>query len=377
MGPRIAGTSALPSLSHSENTAMHINPCLFILARPPHQVVWNYEQHTQFELDIYYATRLAQLINDASRFDHSNPIDKEFVKVEILVEGPDNNLDWKWDELSKIFHIGTKDIPCESVPQDVNEWATLYLNHCTEVLSSPAPPARTNPSPVERIALERPSMDDLEAASLVQTLVSRSTCRSFDSRPISIDQVSTLLYLTLGYLNERSCSEDGFAARRRSSPSGGGLNACEGYLYVRNVMGLDAGIYAYYPDEHAISLIRTLPDESLGHLLCGQHFINTLPFGLFITSRFDKLWWKYGHSRAYRMAFIETGHVSQSFLMVATAMGLDTWLTGAFADRQVEHLLNLEGAPEQPLFFVGCGHGDGHVHCRELMALLDDQASTP
>ncbi|MFW9267258.1 SagB family peptide dehydrogenase [Pseudomonas sp. NR3] len=355
---------------------MQINPCLFILARPPHQVVWNYEQHTQFELDIYYATRLAQLINDPSRFDRSNPIDREFAKVDILVEGRTKNIDWKWDELSRIFHIGTKNIPCESVPQDVDEWATLYLHHCAEVLSSPAPPARTTPCPVGRTVLERPAWDELKEVSLVRTLVSRSTSRSFDNRAISIAQVSTLLYLALGYLNERSCPLERFAARR-SSPSGGGLNACEGYLYVRNVTGLDAGLYAYHPDEHSVSLIRTLPDESLGQLLCGQHFINNLPFGLFITSRFDKLWWKYEHSRAYRMAFVETGHVSQSFLMVATAMGLATWLTGALADCQVEHLLGLEGTPEQPLFFVGCGHGDGQVHCRELITLLDEQDAAP
>jgi SagB-type dehydrogenase family enzyme len=355
---------------------MHINPCLFILARPPHQIVWNYEQHTQYELDIYYTTRLAQLVNDPSRFDRSNPIDMELADKGILVEGPEKHIEWKWDELSKIFHIGTKNIPCENVPRNVNEWATLYLHHCAEVLSSPPPPARKKQYPVERIALERPSWGELGEVSLLRTLLNRRTSRSFDNRPISLDQVSTLLYLTLGYLNERSCPDAGFDARR-SSPSGGGLNACEGYLYVRNVKGLDTGIYAYHPDEHAVSLVRRLPDEPLGQLLCGQHFINSLPFGLFITSRFDKLWWKYGHSRAYRMAFVETGHVSQSFLMVATALGLDTWLTGALADHQVERLLDLEQAPEQPLFFVGCGHGDSQVHCPELMALLDKQDVMP
>ena len=355
---------------------MHINPCLFILARPPHQIVWNYEYHTQFELELEHSIRLAQLISDPSQFDTCNPIDIEFVKADILITEPRKPINWKWDELSKIFHIGTKNIPCESVPQDVSEWATLYLQHCNEVLASPTPTTRTKPCPVDRIALAPCSLVDLQHVSLAQTLVNRSTSRSFSEHAISVEQVSTLLYLTLGYLNERSCvqvSPPDTLNARRSSPSGGGLNACEGYLYVRNVTGLAPGMYTYHPDEHALSLIRPIPDAPLGQLLCGQHFINPLPFGLFITSRFDRLWWKYEHSRAYRMAFVETGHVSQVFLMVATALGLNSWLTGALADRQVEQLLGLEEAPEQPLFFVGCGHGDGQVHCNELMALVNGQ----
>jgi len=354
---------------------MHINPCLFILARPPHQVIWNYERHTQFELDLHYSIRLAQLISNPFQFDKNNSIDADLLKADILIEEPRSPIEWHWDELSRIFHIGTKNIPCAHVPRDVNEWATEYLQHCNDVLSSPAPLARTVAYPADRIVLAPCTLIDMPDVSLSQTLVGRNTSRSFNEQAISIEQVGTLLYLTLGYLNERRGAQEASCPdaleARRSSPSGGGLNACEGYLYVRNVTGLAPGIYAYHPDAHALSLIQSLPAEPLGNLLCSQHFINPLPFGLFLTSRFDKLWWKYPHSRAYRMAFVETGHVSQTFLMVATALGLDTWLTGALADREVEHLLGLEGACEQPLFFVGCGHGDGQVHCKELMALIE------
>lgn len=356
---------------------MHINPCLFILARPPHQVVWNYEQHTQFELELDYSTRLAKLIQDPSRFDIHNAIDVDLLNADIIIEKEREPAHWKWDELSRIFHLGTKNIPYANIPQDVNEWANLYLQHCDEVLSSPRPPARIKHDSATRVALSPPLLVDLQDASLARALIDRKTSRSFHEQPISIEQVSTLLYLTLGYLNERQGAREGACPEslgaRRSSPSGGGLNACEGYLYVRNVTGLTPGLYAYHPDEHTLSLVGPLPDAPLGRMLCGQHFINPLPFGLFITSRFDKLWWKYEHSRAYRMAFVETGHVSQTFLMVATALGLDTWLTGALSDQEVERLLGLEDSCEQPLFFVGCGHGDGQVHCKELMALIERQ----
>ena len=126
-----------------------------------------------------------------------------------------------------------------------------------------------------------------------------------------------------------------------------------------------------------MSFVNPLPSRPLGQLLCGQHFINNLPVGLFITSRFDKLWWKYEHSRAYRMSYVEAGHISQTFQLVATSLGLNTWLTGALTDDQVETLLGLNDSAEQPLFFVGCGKSNGDVMCKELKALMSHQVSQP
>ncbi|MBV4461457.1 SagB family peptide dehydrogenase [Pseudomonas sp. COR58] len=356
---------------------MHINPYVFILPKPPTQIVWNYKDHTQYELDARYSTRLAQLIENPNNFDDNNIIDAQLLAAGILTASKSDMPEWGWDELSKIFHIGTQNIPFEHPPQNIQEWSRQYLEHCTDVLATPAPvDTRTPPDTQTHIALPEPSR--LTGADLHATLLGRKTCRSFTQAPVALTDLSTLLYLTLGHLRERSPDDNaapGLTARR-SSPSGGGLNACEGLLLVQNVSGLAPGVYAYHSAQHALSLTNPLPDSALGNLLCGQHFINDLPLGLFITARFDRLWWKYPHSRAYRMAFVEAGHLSQTFQLVATALGLNTWLTGAFADGPVETLLDLEGSPEQPLFFVGCGKSDGQAMCRELRDLLERQAVT-
>jgi SagB-type dehydrogenase family enzyme len=355
---------------------MQINPYLFILPRTPGQIVWNYKSHKQFELSLEYSTRLAQLIDDPELYNDNNIIDTQLLSAEILTTSKQDTIEWGWDELSKIFHIGTKNIPCEHVPQNIHEWSRHYLDHCTEVLAAPAPGTRrTECQARELIALPKPSC--LPQGSLANALIGRKTCRTFTDEAVSLEDLGTLLYLSLGYLHEREndvddCLAEGLDARR-SSPSGGGLNACEGFLHVQNVCGLEPGLYAYHPADHALSFVNPAPDSPLGQLLCGQHFIDNLPVGLFITSRFDKLWWKYEHSRAYRMAFVEAGHLSQTFQLVATALGLNTWLTGALADDRVEALLGLEDSAEQPLFFVGCGKSDGQAMCKELKALLSSQ----
>lgn len=352
---------------------MYINPYLFILPRTPGQIVWNYKDHVQHELDLDYSHRLSQLINNPDIFDQHNAIDSKLLSAGILLAARPAIPEWGWDELSKIYHIGTQNIPSEHTPQNIQEWARQYLDHCTEVLATPAPEDdRRQLVGTSRVALPAPS--EIQQTTLLDALIRRKTCRSFSETAMTLNDVSTLLYLSLGYLREReNDGDDGVALgldARRSSPSGGGLNACEGFLLVQNVDGLEPGIYAYDPTEHVLTRVNPLPDTALGQLLGGQHFINNLPLGLFITARFDRLWWKYQHSRAYRMAFVEAGHLSQTFQLVATALGLNTWLTGAFTDDQVETLLKLEGSAEQPLFFVGCGTSDGHAMCQEMRDLL-------
>lgn len=321
---------------------------------------------------------MAQLIHNPDLYDNSNTIDTQLLDSGILTSSKIPAPVWGWDELSRIFHIGTRDIPCEQTPRNIQEWSRQYLEHCNTVLAtSPPPDIPADTGPNALITLPAPLV--LNDDSLLSSLTRRKTCRSFTGAAVSLDDVGTLLYLSLGYLRERAADRDDSIAdglgARRSSPSGGGLNACAGFVLVQNVDALAPGVYAYHPAEHALSFISTLPDSEFGNLLAGQHFINNLPLGLFITARFDRLWWKYPHSRAYRMAFVEAGHLSQTFQLVATALGMNTWLTGAFSDEQVETLLKLENSAEQPLFFVGCGESDGQAMCQEMRDLLREAQS--
>lgn len=352
---------------------MQINPNFFILARTPFIVVWDYKHHTQFELGTPYSVRLMKLIEDPCQFDNSNEIDSAFLAAGLLSVESTPQPAWGWDELSKIFHIGTKNLPFEQVPNDIQEWSALYLEHCEQVLDTPIPVQRFTAPSEGLISLPVPLLESI-IGDLTYTLLRRKTSRSFSAQAVTLADLSTLLYLSLGYLKEREADIDSAVPEalraRRSSPSGGGLNACEGYIYAARIIGLEPGLYYYQPDLHALRKVHALPGEPLGTLLAGQHFINDLPLGVFLTCRFDKLWWKYEHSRAYRMAYVEVGHISQTFQLAATALGLATWLTGALTDERVEELLGLEDSAEQPLFFVGGGYGDGQAQCKELRALI-------
>jgi SagB-type dehydrogenase family enzyme len=76
-----------------------------------------------------------------------------------------------------------------------------------------------------------------------------------------------------------------------------------------------------------------------------------------MVARFDKIWWKYPHSRSYRLALLDVGHLSQTFHLACAAHSLKSWLTGVFYDDELARRLQLDGTREAVLLTVGAGHG--------------------
>ncbi|MFO3724971.1 SagB/ThcOx family dehydrogenase [Pseudomonas sp. HLMP] len=325
-------------------------------------------------MDQEHAAHLIELAYASVGVEPRSTVDQNLIDCNVLVsECPVDN-HWGWDVLSEIFHYGTRSIPLAALPGNERAWAEFYLKHCHHVLASPKPSEN-----IEQYAsggIELPSFGD--NTQFEHVLERRQTVRSFLDKPVPLEVVSHLLQFSLGFMPSREVNAPDDLSmtlcRRRCSPSGGGLNATEGYLYVNNVMGLAPGIYYYDSSRHALHLCTDcLP--SLGIVLAGQHFANNLPVGLFLTSRFDKYWWKYPHSRAYRMALIEVGHIAQTFQLIATDQGLGTWLTGAMDEDAIEPLLKLGNSAEQLLFFVGAGFSDGSHTPKSLRDLMSARTS--
>jgi nitroreductase len=59
---------------------------------------------------------------------------------------------------------------------------------------------------------------------------------------------------------------------------------------------------------------------------------------------------------------LDAGHLSQSFLLVATALGLGAFCIGIVRDNLIEKELNLDGISETVLFVVGVGQPLGGHH---------------
>lgn len=340
---------------------MQINPYLFFLIREGNIIAWDYLNRQQFELEKEYFLRLLELSFNSNL--ECTPIDHELKEAE-LISASFNQGEWGWDVLSRIFHYGTKTIesdlsqeqienPNNFVAEDIAQ-ASLSLNSLPNLMTE---------KDGEIFNLPPPDLSKLSSIDFLQILKTRKTSRSFEGRYIDIQTLSTLLHVVFGDFHPERDDYSRYGFRqiglRKTSPSGGGLHSSEAYVLMLNVAGYERGVYHYQAHNHVLTLIKNTDINSIiCKLLCGQYFAEQLSFGIFITSRFDKIWHKYPHSRAYRVALLDVGHLSQTFQLTATALGLQTWLSGAFLDNEVSRLLHLKDDTEQPLFFVGAGIGD-------------------
>ncbi len=338
---------------------MYINPNLFFLIKDGQFIVWDYLHHTQFTLEPDYMERLRLWAE--GKVESLSSIDDELEEAQLIAKEPFIQQEWGWDDLSKIFHIGTRDIAEHLIGLSREEWIESYLAYCNTIATHP-PAFHIKKEAEIKVPLPTPDLSLLDQEKYYSVVKRRKTNRYFKGEKISLDILSALLFVSLGPLHEKwsDLEENGLQilGRRKSFPSAGGLHPEEAYLIALRVEGLTPGIYHYDSVDHHLTLIEEkFAEEELIPLLYGQYFAEGLAAGIFLTSRFEKGWWKYPHSRGYRMTLIDIGHASQSLVLTATALGLDTWMTGAFSDSQVEKFLSLNCSTEQPIFFIGFGQG--------------------
>ncbi|AJP60099.1 hypothetical protein UC34_24355 [Pandoraea vervacti] len=342
-----------------------MTPTLFIKILDGRLVLWDYQNHKQFLIRPEHASRLLELVAGFERRDDA--IDKEITEADLL-----SNIDpqeWGWDCLSRIFHVGTQ-VPRKEHAPEPRPYLE-YIRHCASVADRIPENEILRPGPITPL----PPPQAIVGRDFDRTLRGRKTCRSFLNRSIPFQDVANTLWATFGAVHGGSRTDlEQFGMRpvgyRRTSPSGGSMQPSEPYLLAFNVGGLAPGIYHYRSLRHELSYIAAAPDMNmLCDILCGQTAANDLAYGVFVTSRFDKLWWKYPHSRAYRVALMDVGCLVQTFQLVSTALGIQTWPTGYFIDADANALLAVDGIKESVLFFLGAGYGDGPV-ARDALAAM-------
>jgi len=58
---------------------------------------------------------------------------------------------------------------------------------------------------------------------------------------------------------------------------------------------------------------------------------------------------------AYRVLWLDAGHLAQTFCLLATSRGLGPFTTAAIQDTFLEKLIGLDGVKEFPVYLCGAG----------------------
>jgi SagB-type dehydrogenase family enzyme len=183
-----------------------------------------------------------------------------------------------------------------------------------------------------------------------RSIATRRSVRAYADTPMTLDELSRLLFLTTGITTGR----DGGA--RRAAPSSGALYPLETYLVVHRVAGLEPGVYHYAVRDHRLHQLRLgdfraqVVDQAIA-----QEFLGECGAVLFLTMILQRMRPRY-QDRSYRYGLLEAGHLGENAYLAATSMGLGACGVGAFMDDAINDMLGVDGIDEAAVYMLAVGH---------------------
>jgi SagB-type dehydrogenase family enzyme len=132
---------------------------------------------------------------------------------------------------------------------------------------------------------------------------------------VGLDDLGSLLWHTLRVTESRprdAAAATSYDVALRPVPSSGGTHSIGLWLAIRDVVGIDAGVWWYDPGEHALLRTGDYPHMPI--------FGNPPVHGLLL-SRHARLAWKYA-GIAHALALKDAGVILHAIQLSATALGL-------------------------------------------------------
>jgi len=217
-------------------------------------------------------------------------------------------------------------------------------------------PAWATPPPTYKVyaeylqVVELPEPDTDGGNGLWGLLSRRRSERSFADRPLSLAELSQLLWAVQGVTAEH----EGFEFR--TAASAGALYPNETYLVVQRVEGMMEGTYHYMVREHSLGMLAEGDFSThLAEACLGQHWLARAGAVFVWGAVVARSAWKY-QNRAYRYLYLDAGHLGAQLQLASEALGLAACNVGAFLDDEVAQLVGLDSHSEVVVYLTAVGH---------------------
>jgi SagB-type dehydrogenase family enzyme len=252
-----------------------------------------------------------------------------------------------------------------------SEWGPLaWAYH--DSISRPEVPARANrpgaraapdvvaPASAFRtfdtdLILLLPRLSPRSSKGFVEVLEQRRTYGEFSGEQITSEELSDILRYTFGPLRFADAGPHG-VVQLRAAASGGARHETDAYVYVFNVRGVEAGIYAYDALRHGLVPVRPgLHRTEAEDLTLNQGFFCKAAIGVVTVARSDRLASKYRNPSAYRLLWQNVGTMTQVFSLVCASLDLGASLTGAIRIPEARSALAITSPGELVTFAMACG----------------------
>ncbi len=233
-----------------------------------------------------------------------------------------------------------------------NRWYTLLASIDSRVDSILASlPEEHLDGPVIELPQPRLSSD----VSVEEAMQNRRSFRFYEDSPLSIAEVSQLLWSAYGLSYLIEDAPDFLRGGLRTAPSAGALYPLELYLVARNVTDLDPGIYLYRSETHELILI-TAEDcwEEFSNAGFNQLHFETAAAAIVYSAVFERCTDKYGDRGRERYVCMDLGHSAQNVYLQAYALKIGTCSIGAFSDLALKQVIRMTRT-EVPLYIMPLG----------------------
>ncbi len=217
-------------------------------------------------------------------------------------------------------------------------------------------PAPEKPFPEDARLIDLVDPKDLTVGdvSIRDVIRKRRSRRKFTDEPLSLEELSYLLWATQGVIKAANL-RDGVLTYR-TVPAGGALQPFETYLAIDRVTGVEPGLYRYLPMEHKLFLIRSEPDlmERTAAGCAGQPFVGTSAVVFIWTCIPYRKEWRYG-AASHKIIAQDSGHLCQNLYLAAESIGAGTCAVGAYFQEEMDALLGVDGEEEFTIYVAPVG----------------------
>ena len=203
----------------------------------------------------------------------------------------------------------------------------------------------------DKIILPSADSSSFSIMDVVEAIEKRESIRDYSSIPMSINELSLLLWCTQGV--KRIIPN---VVALRNVPSAGARNAFETFLLINNVDGLESGLYKYVALEHVLLKLDLNKDLSEKFTLAcdEQDHVKNSNVTFIWTAVPDRMTWSYAE-RSYRYLFIDAGHVCQNLYLVAEKLNLGVCAVGHYDDDTMNSMLNIDGEKQFTIYVATVG----------------------
>jgi SagB-type dehydrogenase family enzyme len=236
--------------------------------------------------------------------------------------------------------------------------ARIDFSQTDQARGVPAPPVQ-KPYPEDAKRIPLPAVEqwreEIKGVNLLDALGNRRSRRRFTDEPLSLDELSFVLWATQGIrLVIRK------ATSMRTVPSAGARHCFETYLLVNRVSGIEQGLYRYLPMENELLAIKPLGDiaPALTAATLDQDFVATAPVCLVWAAIPYRTEWRYGLS-AHRVILMDAGHICQNLYIACEAIGAATCAVAAYNQEAMDRLIEVDGTDEFTVYLAPVGKPDG------------------